>query len=176
VYNRLVPRLKPDLVVGVNLGYEDPALKGEPLLDEAGNVPSRRGADYYRWPEITTTRSVQALRAAGAKVLIIDPIPIAPTFNPLTCLSAAKVLESCRYTAHAQLDPLERFYQSLDRRYDDVWAADFDRLVCPFLPICDPIVNGQIVKADRTHLTDKFAKTLAGPVDAYLKRQGILSR
>ncbi|MDQ1468348.1 MAG: hypothetical protein QOH10_2763, partial [Actinomycetota bacterium] len=42
--------------------------------------------------------------------------------------------------------------------------------------ICDPVVNGQIVKADRTHLTDKFALTLAGPIDAYLKESGIIPR
>ncbi len=175
-YNRLVPTLKPDVVVAVNLGYEDPALIGEPLLDAAGKVPSRRSPDYYRWPELTTTRSVRDLRAGGAKVVIIEPTPIAPTFNPVTCLSSATVLESCRYVARVKPDPLELFYRSLDRRYDDVWSADFDRLVCPFLPICDPIVDGQIVKADRTHLTDKFAKSLATPVAEYLKQEGVLPR
>jgi hypothetical protein len=38
------------------------------------------------------------------------------------------------------------------------------------------VVNGQIVKGDRTHLTDKFAATLAGPVDEYLKQSGIIPR
>jgi peptidoglycan/LPS O-acetylase OafA/YrhL len=175
VYDRLLRALKPDIVVAVNLGYEDPALVGEPFLDQAGHVLTHRDADYYRWPEATTTRSVDAIRTSGAKLVIVEPIPIASTINPLTCLSAAKVLESCRYTARAQLDPLERFYQGVDHRYTDVWAANFDRLVCPFLPICDPIVNGEIVKIDRTHLTDKFAKTLATPIDDYLKESGILT-
>ena len=175
IYDRLIPTLKPDIVVGVDLGYGKPGLLREPFLDEDGKILTQRRADRNRWPELTTTRSVNALRAAGAKVLIVEPIPVAP-FDPRTCLSQAKVLESCRYTAPVQPDALELFYRGLDHRYDDVWSANFDPLVCPFLPICDPIVQGQVVKADRTHLSDEFAKTLADSVDTYLKQSGILAR
>jgi hypothetical protein len=96
--------------------------------------------------------------------------------DPRTCLSKAVVLEECRYAARATADPLERLYRELDHRYADVWSADFDRLVCPFLPICDPIVDHQIVKFDRTHLTDKFAVAIAPQVDEYLKQTGIITR
>jgi hypothetical protein len=57
-----------------------------------------------------------------------------------------------------------------------VTSADFDRLVCPFLPICDPVVNGQIVKFDGTHLTAKFVTSIAPEVDAYLKDAGLIPR
>ena len=175
-YTRVIPALHPDIIVTMNIGYEDPALGFEPFLDENGNV-ARLTSDPNRWPTATTVRSLDALRGDGRKVLIIEPIPISPNeMDPRTCLSEATVLEECRYVASATADPLELEYRRLDRRYDNVWSADFDRLVCPFLPICDPVANGQIVKADRTHLTDKFATTLAGPVDEYLKRAGIIPR
>jgi hypothetical protein len=107
---------------------------------------------------------------------MIEPIPNALFFDPLVCLSRAKVLARCRYVAATKPDPLELQYRQLDRQYDNVWTADFDRLVCPFLPICDPIVNGKIVKSDPTHLTPAFAKTITTPVDDYLKQSGIISR
>jgi hypothetical protein len=175
-YTRVIPALHPDIIVTMNLGYEDPALGLEPFIDENGEV-AKRTSDPNRWPITTTVQSLDALRAGGRKVLIIEPTPIAPLkLDPKTCLSKATVLEECRYVASVLPDPLELEYRRLDRQYDNVWAADFDRLVCPFLPICDPVVNGQIVKADRTHLTDKFALTLAGPIDAYLKESGIIPR
>ena len=52
----------------------------------------------------------------------------------------------------------------------NVWSVDLDHLVCPFLPICDPIVNNQIVKWDPTHLTVKFAQSIAPQLNAYLKQ------
>ena len=108
-------------------------------------------------------------------MLIIEPIPIAP-INPLDCLSKAKVLEQCRYVAATAPDPVETFYRQAAQRDDHVVSADFDRLVCPFLPICDPIVNKQIVKQDATHLTAAFATSIAPAVNAYLKQIGVIPR
>ena len=129
------------------------------------------------WLETTTRQSLAELRADGAKVMIVEPIPVAtPPFNPLTCLSKAKTLEECRYVASAEPDWLERFYRQQATHDKDVWSADFDRLVCPFLPICDPVVNGQIVKQDGTHLTAKFAASLAPAIDAYMRQAGLIPR
>ena len=49
-------------------------------------------------------------------------------------------------------------------------------VVCPFLPICDPIVNDQIVKWDPTHLTAQFAASIAPAVDDYLKQAGLVPK
>ena len=56
-----------------------------------------------------------------------------------------------------------------------VYVADVDQLVCPFLPICDPVVNGTLVKYNKTHITPAFAKTLAVPVGRYLQELGALA-
>ena len=53
-------------------------------------------------------------------------------------------------------------------------SDDFDRLVCPFLPICDPVVNGALVKLDQSHITLKFARSIAPAVDEYLKQAGVI--
>jgi hypothetical protein len=69
---------------------------------------------------------------------------------------------------------MEEIYRAFARRDTGILSANFDQLVCPYLPICDPVVNGQIVKWDRQHLTVKFAESLADPVDAYLKTARLL--
>jgi hypothetical protein len=109
------------------------------------------------------------------KVVLIEPIPVTK-FNPLDCLSKATYLEQCRYVASTVPDRLERFFRQLARQDHNVYDVDLDHLVCPFLPICDPIVNHQIVKWDPTHLTVKFAQSIAPQLNTYLQQDNVLPR
>jgi hypothetical protein len=107
--------------------------------------------------------------------VIVEPQPRAPKgVNTLDCLSKAAVVEVCRYLATTQPSTLEKLYRKLDGQYDDVWSLDIDRLVCPYLPICDPIVNGHIVTIDGEHLTATFSATLERPIADFLQRNGIM--
>jgi hypothetical protein len=84
------------------------------------------------------------------------------------------VVQECRYIASAEADNLEEMYRKLDSENADVWSADLDRLVCPYLPICDPILDGQIVKLDGSHLTARYTTAIAPSIDAYLKDNAVL--
>jgi peptidoglycan/LPS O-acetylase OafA/YrhL len=172
-YTRVIPELRPDLIVVMTVAHEKAGLV--PFLGPSGRVMTEKSPQFASWIQTTTTRSLAALRADGRKVVIIEPIPTAP-FNPLACLSKAKVLEECRYVADAAPDVVERLYRQDAKDGNNVWSADFDRLVCPFLPICDPEVNGQIVKQDGTHLTAKFSQTMAPQIETYLKGIGAIPR
>jgi peptidoglycan/LPS O-acetylase OafA/YrhL len=145
LYARVLPALRPDIIVAADID------------------------DTYATPEAATSASVTQLAHDGHKVVLIEDIPKAPS-DPIECLSKAKVLEECRYVANPTPTPAELSYRQAATVVPGVFSADFDHLVCPFLPICDPIVNGQIVKWDPTHLTVGFAKTIAPQVDAYLKQ------
>jgi len=173
-YSRVIPELKPDIIVVVNYGYEDPTQLVH-FVDASGHLLKINTPSTLHAVEAATTTSLAALRAGGRKVVIIEPIPHAP-FDPVKCLSQAKVLETCRYVASARPDGLERFYRRLAKQDSGVYSANFDRLVCPFLPICDPIVDHQIVKQDATHLTAAFAQSIAPAVNDYLEQIGALPR
>ena len=140
----------PDIIVLAHRTFDDPLT---PSRDRA----CRRATRVIRHTRIrraaTRTRGrprrSTELRADGRKIVIIEPFPIAPgVFNPFTCLSKAKYLDECRYVA-ARPTPLEKYFRSLANGRD-VFTLNLDRLVCPYLPICDPIVNGVVVKKDRS--------------------------
>jgi hypothetical protein len=173
LYARVIPALHADLIITMNVGHEDPTQI--PFLGPDGKYVPQGTPRSVRWNATTTRRSLAALRATGSKVLLLEPIPVTK-FDPLKCLSTAKVLEQCRYVAGERPSTLEQLYRSLADADKGVWSANFDRLVCPFFPICDPLVNGQIVKFDPTHLTPAFAKSIAPAVDAYLKQAGLVPR
>jgi hypothetical protein len=71
------------------------------------------------------------------------------------------------------MTPLERFYRTLEVP-GRVVSLDLDRLVCPRLPICDPILHEMIVKRDGSHLTGSYARYLSTVIAADLHRQGVL--
>jgi SGNH domain (fused to AT3 domains) len=175
LYNRVIPQLNPDIIITMDLAYENPT---EPLqfTNAKGQPLNRRAPTYFRDVEADTTRSINAMRAGGRrKIVLLEPIPVT-RFNPLDCLSKETYLEQCRYVASAFPDRLERFYRQIAKQEHDVWSVDLDHLVCPFLPICDPIVNNQIVKWDPTHLTVAFAKSIAPQLNTYLQQNNILKK
>ena len=71
---------------------------------------------------------------------------------------------------------LEKLYRTVDKQDDNVWSLDIDRLVCPYLPICDPIINHHIVTIDGAHLTATFSSTLEQPIAELFRSNGILPR
>ena len=172
-YRRLVPQLDPDVIVLVHRTFDDP---GGDIEMEANGTSIRPGTRDYRDAVRRASRdTVDQLAAHGRKVVIVEPLPLAPDeFNPTNCLSDAEFVDDCRYVA-AATTPLEEYYRSLANGID-VFTLDLDRLVCPYLPICDPIVNGVVVKRDKQHITAAYSKTLGEPIDSVLAADGVVPK
>ncbi len=64
--------------------------------------------------------------------------------------------------------------RQLAKANDHVWSANFDKIICPYFPICDPVIDGVAVKWDSQHLTTRFSKAMAAPITAYLRENGLL--
>ena len=173
VYDRVVPALDPDVIIVMNNDYPRRNL---PFLGPDGNV-LEPGPELDAWLEKTTTDSLAQLAAENRSIVIVEPIPNAGKgTDPVTCLSSAVVVEECRYVVSASPSPLEQTYRRIDRENNQVWSVDLDRLVCPYLPICDPILGGTVVQFDGSHLTNKFSTALAPDLAKYLTDNGIVAK
>jgi len=175
LYTRVIPQLKPDVVVAVNYGYDDPSIPPVPVINDAGQGMARGGLAFDRLMARATKRSAKALTQDGRDLVIVDPIPIDKT-DPTECLAHSKFLESCRYVARTGHTKLETLYRSLADHDDHIFDADLDRVVCPFFPICDPVVDHHIVKVDGQHLTREFADYVAPEVASYLRAIDVIPR
>jgi peptidoglycan/LPS O-acetylase OafA/YrhL len=151
LYQRVVPTIDPDVIIAASANWE-----------YAGNATG-------------IFDSVRDLSRRGRKIVLIEDVPIAASLDPLKCLSAANVLEECRYVADRNLTPAELAYrQAAAADPLDILSANVDNLICPFLPICDPVVAGHIVKFDPAHLTVEFSEYVAPQLETYLKRLGAI--
>ena len=173
LYERVLPELDPDVVVVVSRDYLT-RRPGVVYDDRDQPIPTSSPDELASLMKKDSERSLAALREVADRVVIVEPVPIAASdADPFTCLSESEVLEACRFVANQDVLPIESIYRDLaDNRA--VWAADFDKLACPFLPICDPVVDGRVTRFDYQHLAPAFAVDLADEVATYLQEAGII--
>ena len=177
LYQRVIPALKPDLIVAVNLGgYSQPG-DYYPFLDQNG------GRADFNTVAAATRSSAAVLAAGGRDVLLVEPVPIpgdtggrSAFFDPYKCLQKSKFDEECRYRADASPSPTDLLDRQVAAASDKIFSLDLDHQICPLMPICDPVFNGQIVKMNPSHITAAFSATLAPYVDTYLKSVGLIPR
>jgi len=172
-YTRVIPALHPDLIIAMNNGYDDPSVEVLPILNEERKQLVRGTPEFNAFNTNATGASVAALAATGADLVLVEPIPV-DRIDPTACLVKAKYLEECRYVVPTLPTTLETLYRRLDAQSPRVWSADIDRLICPYAPVCDPVVAGHIVKVDALHPTVEMAKYIAGDFDSYLKNNRLL--
>jgi hypothetical protein len=172
-YSRVVPSLDPDVVVLINRTFDDPVSPA--ALDTPDGRVDPGSDELLHEVRRATERSLETFRDRGRKVVVIEPIPYAPRgYRPISCLSQASDVDECRYVASPGPMGVERVYRKAAGNDDGIWVLDMDRLVCPFLPICDPVIAGEIVKLDGGHLTATYARSISGDIEGYLKDNAII--
>jgi hypothetical protein len=120
--------------------------------------------------------TVRRLVADGRKVVMIEPVPVSKRAeDPLACLSKATYLDECRFVATKGPTPVERLERAIAKTHEGhAWSLDLDKQTCPYLPICDPMVDGLVVRRDPTHLAAKFTASLAPAFEGFLDDDRIL--
>ncbi|HEV7525362.1 MAG TPA: acyltransferase family protein [Acidimicrobiia bacterium] len=171
-YDRMLPLLSPALVVAVDVAYDGPVLPKKLVAPNGDHITlgdPRLEADLAR----ASKSSLAAMRAPGRKVVVVEPIPVAPT-DPLACLSKGGPIDRCKFATSLTPLGLERYIRSLANG-THLFSIDADLLTCPRRPFCDAVVDGLIVKRDLTHLTGTFAAHLAPKMEVLLRQAGVLS-
>jgi len=172
----VITQLDPDVIFLAHQAFDDPA-RPTRMVRGDGTAVSPADVDFEQTLIDASASALRALAHPGRKLVILEPIPItfgAPYgFNPLSCISSGSRSE-CTYEANRQPTPLEQYYRRTG--VEHVYSLDLDRLVCPRWPTCDEVIGDIIVKRDPGHLTATFARSLAGKVDALLRKDQILTR
>ena len=170
-YDRVIPDLDPDIVVVFSRAWDDPAFPRK-MTSTDGELADLSRNELVR---VTTERTIDRLVQDGRKVVILEPIPIAPKVDPTACLSSAVMLSTCAFQANSASLPTEDIERYADLRSPSVWSIDIDRLACPDLPTCMPMVDGMVVRRDRHHLTGTYTRSLSSQMGALLDQAGVLT-
>ena len=168
-YGRVIPKLDPDVIILIIRALDDPALPIA-IVDELGKpIPSNRRIAFL---DSVTSQTISLLQEGDRKIVLMEPIPLSKnSFNPLICLSKAVLVEECRYVTASSPSALERIFRR-EAIADNVSTIDLDHAICPFYPICDPVVNGLIVKWDSSHITATYAVSIVDQLKKALDDTG----
>ena len=160
-YERVIPKLDPDVVVVMAVARDDPHLLPRGKANQGGTEGLSRA----------TARAFEELTVDGRRVVILEPTPVWP-FDPLSCLSAAKRVAACAFKPTPS--PLESEvvyrYHALDK---DIFSIELDSIACPELPVCVPMREGTVSFRDKTHFGATFARRIAGQVHKRFERAGV---
>lgn len=163
-YEEILGGLHPDVVVAID-------------VRSAGteNDTVFTGSEAHQEKRDALASGVERVLASGAALVAIEPLPrTGGGFNPLSCLGTATYQEECRFKTPEQIYWLKEDLRALDATEERMWSVDLDRVVCPALPICDPIVDGTVVRWDGAHLTRRFGMTLVDDLTRMLADRGLL--
>ena len=175
-YARVIPALHPDVIVAINFGYDDPNRAAFPVVGANGKPVARGSAAFDTLLKTTTNESARALASHGRDLVLIEPVPRAGKLDPTSCLEHSKYLEPCRFVVSSAPTSAVRLYRKLAAKSPSIWSVNFDKLVCPFYPICDPVIAGRIVRVDQQHLTVDYATYIAPQVQSYLQANRLIAR
>jgi peptidoglycan/LPS O-acetylase OafA/YrhL len=164
-YGGMLADLAPDLVIALNVR--------EYWTVGVDQAPDEPRVDDIR---VATEASADAILATGAQLLVIEPLPRTKDgWNPLTCLGTATYQEQCRFQVSDGPFWHEVDLRALAAENEAMSTLDLDRVVCPALPICDPFIDGIVVRWDGAHLSRRFGLTLDDDLVAAMRDLGVLS-
>jgi peptidoglycan/LPS O-acetylase OafA/YrhL len=168
LYDEMLPAIRPDVVIAVNRGYDDPRYPRGLFRDKAPGetVPGRVLS-------AATGTAIDKIRVFGARLIVVEPVP-ALSFNQRECLSRAKFVEQCAGKAAGKL-PSEKAVEAREARHH-VTVVDLDAEVCPRLPVCDAVLGGVVVRHDVDHVSVPFASSLGTVLDSRLAAAGAFRR
>ncbi len=153
-YDSVVPGLDPDIVIAAAVPRDaNSRTDGSVFEPESGSLGGQSIDDVAA---AATDASLDALSAEGARVVLFEPLPFGD-FDPTICLSGASDVGQCAYEVPATTFPTETTYRKeADERPDAVFDVDYDRIACPYLPVCLPVVDGRLVFRNQYHLGNEW--------------------
>jgi hypothetical protein len=175
-YARVIPQFDPDIVVLANRGYDAPG-NALPIEVSGRHVTAQDPAAVAAISDQTRT-SLDDLRRPGREIVLLEPTPLPadPNYDPMSCVSSGSA--HCGFTVSPNPTPLTQLDRDLAAgaraSTSKVWSVDLNRLACPRYPVCDPVVNGIIVRRDHTHLTGTYARALATSLDTILRDRHVI--
>jgi peptidoglycan/LPS O-acetylase OafA/YrhL len=161
---RIAARERPEIAVLISR-----SIVKRPLVIDGGSLnPGAPG--WIEEVDRGTVSFLANLEPLVGRVVIVEPLP--ETSEPMIyCLSTGADPDSCSLPAISQpgTDELEARWESMP----NVSAISVDDLICP-LGTCPAVVHGIQTHIDAHHLSGKYARYLAHPLDAYLRARGIV--
>jgi hypothetical protein len=91
-------------------------------------------------------------------VVVVERMIMPETFHPTDCLSTANQAAKCAVPVPLGTSSTDALTIAMAARDPQVDTVDLNPAFCPTAPMCQPVVDGEIVWRDDHHVTARFAE------------------
>ena len=167
-YEKALPKLDADVVIVVNRPYDGQGWEN--------NIEWRSGKDQplKRMLPRATHRGLAELGKLVPKTLLMEKLVMPDSFDPFECLSGSTDPRSCAVSLPLGTNPTDASYVTESARSDNVSTVDFNPAFCPGAPVCQAVVDDEVVWLNSQHLRPEYAATRAGKAWKLIKESGAL--
>ena len=168
-YDEALPQLDPDVVIMVSRPRDESSWRG--------TIVRRDGKEQSLFAAMADTSddTLAKVRATGARAVLVERMIMPETFEPTDCLTSAARPSECAVPVPLEKSPTDAFYISRAREEAQLDTIDLNRAFCPGAPLCQPVVNGEVVWRDNHHVTATYAEARREQVWRILEASGVLS-
>jgi hypothetical protein len=97
------------------------------------------------------------------------------TFRPDDCLTSAPDPGQCAVPVPLGTSPTDALLIAEAAREPGLYTVDLNPALCPSAPLCQAVVDGEIVWRDDHHVTARFAAARREQVWRLIQRTGVLA-
>jgi peptidoglycan/LPS O-acetylase OafA/YrhL len=169
-FDEALPAMKPDVVVLVARARDDERTWGD-------LVGSRSGRDGSL-EQITLAASRDTLQKVQqhARAVVVESMVMPETFQPLDCLASGGDPSRCAVAITGETTPSDAFFITEAATSPKLDVVDLNPAFCPHAPVCQPVVDGDVVWRDDHHLTAAYATSRRDEVWRLLRGTGAFDR
>lgn len=166
-YDDVLPRLEPDVVVLIGLPRDAGRWETKLRQRDGGDRPLQQAV------LTATDQTLRKINRVADRTLLVESL-LLPEKDPNECLTTVSDPEECTIPMRPRNRPTDGFYLTAAAQDPDVFTVDLNPAFCPTMPVCQPVVDGEIVWREHLHLTPSFAAKQRHEVWRLIRRSGVL--
>lgn len=166
-YDDVLPKLDPDLVVLA--GFPRDAKRWNKQIELRDGSP-----DSLEVATLKATRdTLGKIDKVAKRVLLTQTIVTANSFDPNECMTSTEDPQECAVPVPTRVSATDGYYLTAATENDNFYSVDLNPAFCPSAPLCQPVVDGEVVWRDREHLTPPFATHRADKAWKLIEKTGV---
>jgi peptidoglycan/LPS O-acetylase OafA/YrhL len=168
-YDEVLPALDPDVVMLVARPRDARSWRDTVVRRDGRQQPLVKAVAE------TSEATVDTIIGTGARALVVEQMIMPETFRPDDCLTSAADPGQCAVPVPFGTSPTDALLIAEAAREPALYTVDLNPALCPSAPLCQAVVDGEIVWRDDHHVTARFAAARREQVWTLIRRTGVLS-
>jgi peptidoglycan/LPS O-acetylase OafA/YrhL len=168
-YDEVLPALDPDVVMLVARPRDGRSWRDTVVRRDGQQQPLVKAIAE------TSEATVDTITGTGARALVVEQMIMPETFRPDDCLTSAPDPGQCAVPVPLGTSPTDALLIAEAAREPGLYTVDLNPALCPSAPLCQAVVDGEIVWRDDHHVTARFAAARREQVWRLIQRTGVLA-